>query len=115
MERKKKKVSPGFDIRDFINRDNLPLICLVALAIFVVVSIVVSHVSFGINIVVACVMVLLEAGLAVCFNRIPIWVHGLIFIAQIVMGIMASQLPFMIFMALIYVFAIAFLYVWANR
>jgi hypothetical protein len=111
----KKKAVPAFDIRDIFSKENLPLICLVALAVFTIVSIVLSIVVFHINPIIACVMVLLSAGLAACLNRIPIWIHGLVFIAQIVIGIMASQLPFMIFMALIYVFGVAFLYVWANK
>ena len=103
------------NIRDFFCRENLPLISLIGLGIFAIVAIVVSIVAFAINPVVACVMVLCEAGLAACLNRIPLWIHGLVFIAQIVIGIMASQVPFMIFMVLIYVFAIAFLYLWYNK
>ena len=108
MEAKKKKVT-SFDFRQFFTRDNLPLICLIILGVFAVVAILV------INPVIACVMVILEAALAATLNRIPLWIHGLVFIAQIVCGIIASQVPFMIFMAFIYVFATAFLYVWANR
>lgn len=115
MSVNKKKAVPAFDIRDFFTKENLPLVCLIGLAVFTIVAIIVSIVAFHINPIVACVMVLLEAGLAACLNRIPIWIHGLVFIAQIVIGIMASQLPFMIFMAFIYVFGVAFLFVWANK
>ncbi len=115
MERNKKKALPSFDFRDLFSKDNLPLFCIVGLAVFAVVAIVVSAVAFDINVVIACIMVLLEAGLAACLNRIPIWIHGLVFISQIVIGIIASQVPFMIIMAFIYVFAIAFLYVWSNK
>jgi hypothetical protein len=110
----KKSVSP-IDVKSFLRKDNLPLIALVWLVVFSVIAIIVSCVCFNINIVIACVMVVLEAALAACLNRIPIWVHGLVFIAQIVCGILASQVPFMIFMAFIYVFAIAFLFVWASK
>ncbi len=115
MENKKKKSLPSFNIGDIFTKENLPLICIVLLGVFATVAIVVSIVALHINPIVACVMVILEAGLAACLNRIPIWVHGLVFIAQIVIGIMATQVPFMIFMAFIYVFAIAFLFVWANK
>ena len=110
-----KKKLPAFNIKDFFTRENLPLIVLICFGIFAVVSIVVSAVAFHINVIIACVMVILEAALAACLNKIPLWIHGLVFIAQIVCGIMASQVPFMILMALVYVFAIAFLYVWANK
>ncbi len=114
MESNKRK-SSTFNIRDFFSKENLPLICLIGLGLFVVVAIIVSIVAFKINVIVACIMVILEAALAACLNRIPIWVHGLVFIAQIVCGAMATQVPFMVLMAFIYVFAIAFLYIWSNH
>ncbi|WP_051195224.1 hypothetical protein [Pseudobutyrivibrio ruminis] len=114
MEAKKKNV-PSVDFKHFFSRDNLPLLCLIFLGVFAVVAILVSILAFSINPVIACVMVILEAALAATLNRIPLWIHGLVFIAQIVCGIMASQVPFMLFMAFIYVFATVFLYVWANR
>lgn len=110
---KKLKSSPNW--KAFFNKENLPLISLIWLVVFSVVAIVVSCVCFHINVVIACVMVVLEAALAACLNRIPIWVHGLVFIAQVVIGIMASQVPFMVMMAFIYVFAIVFLFIWAGH
>ena len=115
MADNKRKAAPAFDIRDLFSKENLPLISLIVLGIFAVVSLIVAIAVFHINPIIACVMVILEAALAACLNQIPIWIHGLVFIAQIVIGIMASQIPFMIFMAFIYVLGVAFLYVWANR
>ena len=114
MEEKKRSTS-SLDIKGFFTKENFPLLCLICLGIFAIVVCAVSICTFDINPVVACVMVILEAALAACLNRIPIWIHGLVFIAQIVCGIMASQVVCMILMAIVYVFAIAFLYVWSNR
>ncbi|SFH51793.1 hypothetical protein SAMN04487830_10113 [Pseudobutyrivibrio sp. OR37] len=114
MEAKKKNV-PSFDVKGFFSKENYPLLCLIFLGIFAVVAIVVSIIAFSINPVIACVMVILEAALAATLNKIPLWIHGLVFIAQIVCGIMASQVPFMLFMAFIYVFSTVFLYIWANK
>ena len=114
METKKKNL-PAFNIREFFSKENLPLITLIALGIFAVVAILVSILALKINVFVACVMVILEAALAACLNKIPIWIHGLVIIAQIVIGIVASQVPFMIFMACVYVFAIVFLFIWSNN
>ncbi|MDC7279613.1 MULTISPECIES: hypothetical protein [Pseudobutyrivibrio] len=115
MAQNTKKTLPTSVLKSYINKDNLPLIALIWLVVFSVVAIIVSCVAFDINVVVACVMVVLEAALAACLNRIPIWIHGLVFIAQIVIGILASQVAFMVLMAFIYVFAIAFLFIWASR
>ncbi len=110
-----KKSIKSFNIKSFFSKDNLPLLSLIFLVIYTVVAIVLSCVLFKINVVVACIMVVLEAGLVACLNRIPIWVHGLVFIAQIVCGILAAQVPFMVLMAFIYAFAVTFFFIWANR
>ena len=110
-----KKSGFSFNIKEFFTKENLPLISLICLCIFAVVAIIVSAFAFNVNVVAACIIVLLEAGLAACLSKIPLWVHGLVFIAQIVCGIMASQVPFMIFMAFIYVFGVAFLFIWSNN
>lgn len=114
MEAKKKNTA-SINLGKFFSKDNLPLLSLIFVGIFSIVAIVISIVAFSINPVIACVMVILEAALAATLNRIPLWIHGLVFIAQVVCGIMASQVPFMLFMVFIYVFATAFLYIWANR
>ena len=108
-----RRKAPGFTIADLFTRESLPLLLLIVLGLFAIVSIVVSITVLSVGPVVACVMVILEAALAACLNRIPLWIHGLVFIAQIVIGIMASQLVFMILMAFVYVIAIAFLYAWS--
>ncbi len=105
----------GSKSKNFSVKENLPLITLILFAIFAVVAILVSTLVFHIGVVVACVIVVLETALAACLNKIPLWIHGLVFIAEIVCGILASQGPFMLIMAFIYVFAIAFLYIWNNK
>jgi len=114
MEVRDKKM-PNFNIKDFFTKENLPLILLICFAIYAVIAILVSVLVLKISVVVACAMVILEAGLAASLNRIPLWIHGLVFISHIVIGIIASQVPFMIFMTLVYVFAIVFLHIWSNN
>jgi len=114
MADNKRNVS-SINVKEFFSKEYFPLHCLIGLVVLAVAAMIVSIVVLSINPVVACLMVVLEAGLAACLNKIPLWIHGLVFIAQIVCGIMASQIVFMVIMALIYVFATAFLFVWTNR
>ena len=109
-----KKISAS-NIKSFFSRDNLPMLCLIGLVIVAVAFIVISIMALSINPIVACLMVILEAGLAACLNKIQLWIHGLVFIGQIICGVIASQVVFMVLMALIYVLAIAFLFIWANK
>ncbi len=113
MEKKLSK--PNINLKSFFSKENMPLLSLICFCILAVVFIIVSHVAFSISLIVACVMVILETLLAACFNKIPLWIHGLIFIAQIVAGIIASQVPFMVLMAFVYVAAIAFLFIWEHH
>ncbi len=109
-ENKKAKMPNKFDM-DFLNqKSNRAIICLLCFVIFTLIAIIVSIVTFKIPVVATCFIVVLEAVLAICFNRIPLWIHGLIFIAQIVAGILADQTFFMVLMALVYLLATCFLY-----
>ncbi len=110
-----KRKTPGFTIADLFTRESLPLLLLIVLGLFAIVAITVSIVVLKVGPVIACAMVILEAALAACLNRIPLWIHGLVFIAEIVIGIMASQLVFMVLMAFVYVISIAFLFAWSTN
>ena len=114
MSANKRKTS-GFTIADLFTRESLPLLLLIVLGLFAIVAITVSIVALHLGPVIACAMVILEAALAACLNRIPLWIHGLVFIAEIVIGIMASQLVFMVLMAFVYVISIAFLFAWSTN
>ena len=57
-------------------------------------------------VVPVCVVVLIEAGLAVCFNNVPIWLHVLVMAAQIALGVLCGNLVFMVLAAVLYLIAI---------
>ncbi len=85
----------------------------ILMAIHVIVCatiILVSYLGLKMPIVSVCLIVILESLLAALLGLIPIWVHGLIIIAQIVAGILAAKLLFMILMAVVYVAAIVVTY-----
>ena len=91
---------------------------IVEIAIFVVVAVAMILVSFlvlHIPLVAVCTIVILEGALAALLNRIPIWIHGLIVIAQIVAGILFGKIVFMVLMAVVYVAAVALLYLWTSK
>lgn len=49
-----------------------------------------------------CMILVLEAFLAVCLHNEPVWVHGLEMCISIAAGIIFGELPFMIAAALVY-------------
>lgn len=91
---------------------------IVVMGIFVVMAVAMILVGFlacKVPLVAVCSIVILEALLAALLNKIPIWVHGILVIAQIVAGIIFGKVIFMILMAVVYVAAVLMLYLWAAR
>lgn len=92
-----------------------PIIPLGIFLAVTVVMIIVSFVALHIPIVAICTIAILEVLLCALLNRIPIWVHGIIVIAQIVAGITFGKVVFMVLMAIIYVLAVCLLYLWTSE
>ena len=102
-----------------INRESLhrhvPMIGLIIFAILAAAMILVSYFALGIPLVPVCTLVILEAVLCVCLNRIPIWIHGLVVAVQIAAGFFLERGQLMICMAVVYVAAVVFLYLWTRE
>ncbi len=92
-----------------------PIVVLGAFIVVALAMILISILALHLPIVGVCTIVILEALLAACLNRIPIWIHGLIIIAQIVAGIVFGKIVFMVLMAVLYVTAVALLYLWSLK
>lgn len=92
------------------NIKNEPKIQMAIFAVIFAVLVIVSYVVVGIPIVPVCAIAILEALLAVLLNKVPLWIHGMVIIAQIVAGIIFGKLIFMVLMAIVYVCAMVLLY-----
>ena len=94
-----------------IKNSKIPLPFVVAAVYFVlaVVFFVVSFKVIGIPIATVGIFLVLECVLAALLNKIPLWVHGLVFVGQLVAGAFFGKLVFMILMALLYAGAICLL------
>ena len=56
--------------------------------------------------IAVCLIVVLEAAMAVCLHDVPIWLHGLVVLVQIIAGAICGKLIFMVLCALVYVVGI---------
>ena len=92
-----------------------PAILLEGFIVVAVAMILISFLAVKIPVVAVCTIVILQALLAALLNRIPIWVHGLIVIAEITAGIICGKVVFMLLMAVVYVAAVALLYLWTAK
>ena len=82
--------------------------------IMVVVFFILGFKTFSIPIAAVGLFVVLEALLAALLNRIPLWIHGLVVVAQIACGAYFGKLVFMILMAVLYAGAICLLYLFGR-
>ena len=102
-ERRKKSVgtAAGEIVRD--NSGVLILFGVFAVVLFVVLF---SMINLDMSVVPVCVIVVIEAALAVCLHDVPIWLHGLVVIAEIVVGALCGVTLFTVLCAVVYVVGI---------
>lgn len=102
----------GKIMNTFKQRPDMCLGCFLGVS---VVMILIGYIVLQVPIVPVCTIVILEALLSALLNRIPLWVHGLVVIAQIVAGIVFGETVFMILMVVVYITAVALLYFWTCK
>lgn len=86
--------------------ENKSMLILFGVIVAVLLVILVSIITLEVPVVPVCVIVLIEAALAVCLHDVQIWLHGLVVIAQIVAGILCGATVFMVLCALVYIVGI---------
>ena len=85
--------------------DNKQYLLLFGVIVVALAAILVSILALKIPVVPVCLIVL-EAGIAVCLHDVPIWLHGLVVLVQIIAGAICGKLIFMVLCALVYVVGI---------
>lgn len=88
---------------------SIALLCIMAIVVNLVAAL-----ALKLSIVPVCLLIILEAGMAVCLHHVELWVHGLVVIAQIVAGVFAHQVILMVLCAVIYIFALVVLQVFCE-
>lgn len=93
------------------NKNQLTLFGVIAAALFVILA---GIFAWEVPVVWACVMILLEAGLSACMHNVPIWIHIMIVIAQIVVGAIFGAGIFLLLCAVFYIIGILALSIWNH-
>ena len=81
---------------------------IVSIAIFVVVaaiSIVVMTVVLKQPVVPVCVLVLIEAAIAVMLHNAELWIHGVLLLAEIIAGLALGRIVLVLLCILVYIAA----------
>ena len=58
------------------------------------------------SVIPVCILIVLETGMVVCMQRVPIWMHGVVVAAQLALGAFAGAVPFLLTCAVFYVIGI---------
>lgn len=82
-----------------VNKKMLVLFGVIVAALLVIL---VSIMALDIPVAAVCIIVVVEAALAACLHDVPIWLHGLVLIGQIIAGIIVGQIVFIILCMVIY-------------
>lgn len=94
--------------------ENRQMLVLFGVIVAALLEILISILGLGIPAVPVCVLVLLEAGMALCLHDVPIWLHGLAVLAQILVGALAGKLIFIVLCAAMYLVFILSLRFWRS-
>lgn len=86
--------------------ENKKMLRLFGVIVTVLLVILISILKLDIPAVPVCVVVLIEAAMAVCLHDVPIWLHGAVVIAQILIGALCGNLVFTVLCALLYLVGI---------
>lgn len=101
------------DKKAFINenKEHLTLFGVIVVALLIVI---IGIVTCEVPVVWACLLILLEAAMAVCMQNVPIWLHGLVVIAQVVVGAVFGTVVYLVLCSFFYVVGILALDVWSK-
>ncbi|MCI5621194.1 MAG: hypothetical protein MR355_06485 [Lachnospiraceae bacterium] len=98
----KKKNSENFSqkFRDFL--ENRAVICLCGFCLLAVLTMILGITVFHIPVLTVVLVLLIEAGMAACLHNLPVWLHVVVLVAQLLLGGLVSQVVFMILAVLCY-------------
>lgn len=94
--------------------DNRQYWILFAVIATVLAVILISILGLDISAVSVCIIIVLEAALAVCLQDVPIWLHGLAVAAQMTAGALCGKFIFMLLCSAVYVVSILALKFFRN-
>lgn len=101
------------DIRA-LSKENKQYIVIWVMSIAALAVILSGILAWKLPVIPVCLFVLLETGLAVCLQNLPVWLHGAVLIAQLLVGLIFGNGVFIFICALYYVVSILLLSIWKK-
>lgn len=82
--------------------ENKPYLVLFTVIVVVLMSILVSILALNMPVVSVCILILLEAAIAACLQQVPIWLHAVVVIAEILLGVLCGKALLMVICTVVY-------------
>lgn len=95
--------------------ENQSLIMFISLLAVILLTVILGMTVFGIPVVTVCIVIIIEAALAACLHDLPIWLHGIVLAAELILGIVVHKIIFMMLAAICYLAAIFLLQLWQKK
>lgn len=86
-------------------KEQKQLVAIAGFCLVTVVMIILSIVLLKENVVPVCIMMILEAAIAVMLHKAELWVHGVLLVAELIAGVVAGNIPLIILCGIVYVAA----------
>ena len=88
---------------------------LILYAVFAVVVFVIGGFALHIPLVTALLIIIIEAGLAYCLHRVPLWMHVVVIVAELALGIFTKNVVLLILGAALYFAGVIVLGFWLRQ
>ncbi len=86
-------------------------VTMTAFAVLAAIAIILGVCACKLPVVAVCVLVILEAGIAVMLHHAELWLHGVLVVVELIAGILAGKVVPVLLCVIIYVAAVAALQV----
>ena len=95
--------------------NNKMMLAVAAFALVTLAMIVIGIMALKVPAVAMCVLFIIEAGIAVMLHHAELWLHGVLVLAEVIVGIAIGKAVLIILCAVVYVAATVFLQMLDKR
>ncbi|MDD6350993.1 MAG: hypothetical protein PUG16_01165 [Lachnospiraceae bacterium] len=100
---------------EFSRKGKNPIILTLIFAAFEIAVFVVSIAALHIPAVPVGCLVILETALAALLRKVPVYIHGLAILVQLIAGFVTGKAVFAILICLVYAFALILFTLWQEK
>lgn len=92
---------------DFLRqvKENRRLVTMIGFCVIALAMILIGILALKENVVPVCILIIIEAAIAVMLHKAELWVHGVLVLAEIIAGILTGNIGLIILCIVVYIAA----------